>query len=151
MDTIGFAVENKCTNLQKILETASRCFTVISSHILTKPQIPHINSMITHFKQILSLANGDLRSHAEVNVGVVTGNNRFFLLSMDEARHHHVENWIYPLVSRSHQLKGAVLGEPEWQSLREKPHKTGLFCIPEEVNGDSDAAVRDYIRYEFHE
>jgi len=87
----------------------------------------------------------NLRSHAEVDVGVVTGNNRFFLLSMDEARQHRVENWIYPLVSRSHQLKGAVLGEPEWQSLREKPHKTGLFCIPEQVNGDSDVAVRDYI------
>lgn len=89
----------------------------------------------------------NLRSHAMVDVGVVTGNNRFFLLSTDEARQYRLGNWIHPLVSRSHQLKGAILGEPEWQSLREKSHKTGLFCIPKEVNVDLDAAVRDYISF----
>ena len=63
---------------------------------------------------------GDL---AEVDVGVVTGRNEFFVLSGEEGRRHKVLPWCLQLVGRSAQIPGFVLREEDWRRLAEENGK----------------------------
>lgn len=60
---------------------------------------------------------GRLCDFAEVDVGIVTGRNEFFVLTRDEAERYEVLSWCLPLVGRSAQIPGIVLRLPEWQQL----------------------------------
>jgi hypothetical protein len=58
-----------------------------------------------------------LRTHAHVDVGVVTGKNEFFVLSSAQVKDLELESYTVRLVSRSVQLKGALLVTADWVSL----------------------------------
>jgi len=67
------------------------------------------------------LRNGDLTRNlsefAEVDVGVVTGKNKFFVLRNSEILSSGLRRSVVPLVSRSAHLRGAVLDRDEWEGL----------------------------------
>ena len=63
---------------------------------------------------------GTLGDHAAVDVGVVTGNNRFFVLNQHQVDEFNVADFVIPLVGRSSQLSGAVLKKQELISLAKK-------------------------------
>jgi adenine-specific DNA methylase len=54
---------------------------------------------------------------ADVDVGIVTGRNQFFVLTPSRARSLGVTEQCRPLVGRSAQLGGLVFGDEEWQEL----------------------------------
>ena len=54
---------------------------------------------------------------AEVDVGIVTGRNEFFVLSLEEAERLELRSWCVPLVGRSAQIPGLALYKEEWQHL----------------------------------
>lgn len=54
---------------------------------------------------------------AQVDVGIVTGRNEFFVLSPSEADSLGVRSCCLPLVGRSAQIPGLVLRREEWQDL----------------------------------
>lgn len=60
---------------------------------------------------------GRLGDLAEVDVGLVTGRNEFFVLSGEEARRHGVLQWCIPLIGRSAQIPGLVLRRQDWDRL----------------------------------
>jgi len=57
---------------------------------------------------------GDL---ADVDVGIVTGRNEFFVLRPSQADALGLREFCLPLVGRSAQIPGLVLTEEEWQAL----------------------------------
>jgi adenine-specific DNA methylase len=59
----------------------------------------------------------NLGRHAEVDVGVVTGRNEFFVIAKPVIERFDLGRYVTPLVGRSSQLKGAVLDAREWRSL----------------------------------
>ncbi len=58
-----------------------------------------------------------LRQHASVDVGVVTGNNSFFVLNQEQVVTFDVADFVIPLVGRSSQLSGTVLKAAELHEI----------------------------------
>ena len=58
-----------------------------------------------------------LKTFADVNVGVVTGRNQFFVLRQSEIDDLDIFNYTIPLVSRSMHLKGAKIAVADWKKL----------------------------------
>ncbi len=52
----------------------------------------------------------------DVDVGIVTGRNDFFVLSQDEVRRHGLEPYLTRIVSRSAHLAGAIFNADDWQT-----------------------------------
>jgi adenine-specific DNA methylase len=71
-----------------------------------------------------------LGSLAEVDVGVVTGRNEFFVLRPSEADARGLTEWTRPLVGRSNQLSGTRLSMPDWRLLHENDAKCLLLTAP---------------------
>ena len=86
-----------------------------------------------------------LRTHATVDVGVVTGNNAFFVLSRRRVEDLALEACAPPLVSRSAQLKGARITEEEWRALAAAGDRVHLLHLAR--NGAPlPPALASYIR-----
>lgn len=60
---------------------------------------------------------GRLGQYADVDVGVVTGRNEFFVLAQNEADRLGLLDRCLPLVGRSFQIPGLVLRREEWEAL----------------------------------
>lgn len=88
-----------------------------------------------------------LCSFAEVDVGVVTGKNSFFVLSPSQANLYAVRANTIPLLGRSAQMRGAVIDSEELSSLEEDDDRVLLFHVPENSNGDLSAAAKAYIAF----
>jgi len=52
----------------------------------------------------------------DVDVGIVTGRNAFFVLSEGEVKHHRLEPYLERMVSRSGHLAGVIFGADDWQA-----------------------------------
>lgn len=82
---------------------------------------------------------------AEVDVGVVTGDNDFFVMRPSVASSHRVRRFSRPIVSKSMHLSGLVFSEKDLRSLAGQDARTLLFSpksVPVEQLSDS---VRRYI------
>lgn len=92
-----------------------------------------------------------LSDYADVNVGVVTGENSFFLLTRDEMKERGLEAYTLPLVGRTAQLKGAILTQKEHDELSIAGHRVHLLYVtPEQQTRLSDSLAR-YIKHGEHE
>jgi len=91
-------------------------------------------------KQVVNLSY-----HASIDVGVVTGKNEFFVLSKSDAERHGIERHVVPLVGRSFQLKGAMIGKDEFADLAEAGYRVFLFHINGRGRGSISNAARKYI------
>jgi adenine-specific DNA-methyltransferase len=87
-----------------------------------------------------------LAAHAGVDVGVVTGRNEFFVLSRRRVEDLALEAHVLPLVSRSAQLKGAVIGEPEWQELAAAGDRVQLLDLKPLNGAPLSSALASYVR-----
>lgn len=87
-----------------------------------------------------------LKTHATVDVGVVTGKNEFFVLNQDQVDDLGLANYTIPLVSRSVQLKGARIKEIDWKTLAYGNDRVHLLHLAP-LNGSKLApALKRYIR-----
>jgi adenine-specific DNA-methyltransferase len=62
-------------------------------------------------------AVSSLSLHASVDVGVVTGKNEFFVLNSDQVKEYGLEGYTVPIISKTAQMRGAVMTKTEWQEL----------------------------------
>ncbi len=81
----------------------------------------------------------------EVDVGVVTGRNAFFVLTKKEAEKWEVEEYSKRIVGRSNYLKGIVFTEDDWFNLYGGNLPSLLFCPPDRAFDSLPKSVRDYI------
>ena len=101
---------------------------------------------------VLSKLNADTRiSDAqelfEVNVGLVSGENDFFLASWDSVIDRNLEDNVSPIISRSEQVKGVLLSEEEYLNLREKGKKVFIFTPGDKPIEELSESARDYISW----
>lgn len=71
-----------------------------------------------------------LGSLASVDVGVVTGQNEFFVVAESFAAAHDLQEWCSPMVGRSSQIPGIRLTTGEWEALRSTDQKCFLVRMP---------------------
>jgi len=89
-----------------------------------------------------------LRTHAGVDVGVVTGSNEFFVLGRRRVEELGLEAaaCTLPLVSRSAQLKGARITAAEWQALAAAGDRVQLLHVRPPNGAPLPPALASYVR-----
>lgn len=100
--------------------------------------------------QLLRVLRADNRlstvgDFCSVDVGVVTGRNSFFALTVDEARQRAIENLTIPLVSRSAQLTGLVYDDTDHLRFESSGGKS-LLLDARDADVQNHRALEDYIK-----
>lgn len=90
----------------------------------------------------------------DVDVGVVTGNNKFFVLDEDTVCKYNLEKFVVRLVGRSKQLNGGVIFHgSDWEEYRKKNHPVFLLDL-KDVDVSKHQGLTKYlelgIREEIH-
>lgn len=78
-----------------------------------------------------------------VDVGVVTGNNDFFVLDPNSIWAHNLESYLIPAIHRSSQLKGLALDENDW--LTGAKLRGGRKLLAVTADQVPSQALREYI------
>lgn len=83
----------------------------------------------------------------EINVGLVSGENNFFLLNKDMVEKFKVEKSVKKVIGRSEQLKGVQLESTDFDVLVDKNKKVFIF-MPDKVSiKELGVAEQRYIQY----
>lgn len=82
---------------------------------------------------------------AQVDVGVVTGENGFFVLTEEDARRLSILEVAKPLVSRTAQVPGMTFHKKEWRQALAKQAPVLLFAPPDRDLSQLSKPVRSYI------
>jgi adenine-specific DNA-methyltransferase len=83
----------------------------------------------------------------DVDVGIVTGLNDYFVLTRKQVRNYKLANFTRPLVGRSNNLGGLVFNDQDWQRTVHNEAGAYLLDIPK-MNLDAlPEAVKEYIAY----
>jgi adenine-specific DNA methylase len=88
----------------------------------------------------------NLSTHADIDVGVVTGKNEFFVLTGEQIVELGLEEYTTPLVSRSVQLKGAKIGKTDWKALAAAGDRVHLLHFMPNQSPKVSAALARYVR-----
>ena len=83
---------------------------------------------------------------AEIDVGIVTGRNEFFVLTAEEAKFHNLVLWCVPLVGRSAQIPGLVLRQDQWRKLADEGGKCFLLQLGDIERDALPQAALAYVR-----
>ncbi len=77
----------------------------------------------------------------DVNVGMVSGQNSFFVIDQETAAMHHVREACVPIISRSLQLNGLTLTKEDFELQLELQRKVLLFLPDGNLTDDEHAYV----------
>lgn len=86
-----------------------------------------------------------LNIYGDVNVGIVTGRNSFFVLTKEEASRLGVLQWCIPLVGRSFQIPGLILSQSDWNALYNANKKVLLLNVEIRNRRDLPPQVLNYV------
>jgi adenine-specific DNA-methyltransferase len=81
---------------------------------------------------------------AKVDVGIVTGANKFFLVSNDVVKNHKLDKWAHPMFGRSEHCPGIIYDGKQHADNATEGKPTNFLWFDEE-DEDVDAAARAYI------
>jgi adenine-specific DNA methylase len=87
-----------------------------------------------------------LGHHAEVDVGVVTGRNEFFVVAGPVVECFGLSEYVTPLIGRASHLRGAILEAGEWQSLADDGQEVYLLTFTGPGRPPLNRRARRYIR-----
>jgi adenine-specific DNA methylase len=87
-----------------------------------------------------------LARHGSVDVGVVTGENGFFVVTREQAEEHGLDPHCRRLAARSAHLRGAIFTPEEWESLANDGQRVHLFTVDRKSNVPVLPATAQYIR-----
>lgn len=82
---------------------------------------------------------------AKVDVGIVTGANKFFLVDDEVVRHYNLAKWAHPMFGRSDHCPGVIYDERQHKENATLGKPTNFLWF-DESGGKVDAAARVYIR-----
>lgn len=83
----------------------------------------------------------------EINVGLVSGENNFFLLNKKMVDEHHLANSTRMVIGKTEQLKGVILSESDFKNLSDKGKKVYLFTPENLPFSKLSKAEQRYIKY----
>jgi adenine-specific DNA-methyltransferase len=119
----GLAVEGKWTRALLNLETRS-LFDEIAEH-----------DDVHRFDDI-----------AKVDVGIVTGANKFFLVSDEIVQSYKLDKWAHPMFGRSEHCPGIIYDDRQHAANATKGNPTNFLWF-REATGKVDAAAKAYIKF----
>jgi adenine-specific DNA-methyltransferase len=83
----------------------------------------------------------------DVDVGVVTGQNKFFIVTKQQARENKLEPHLERIVSRSSHMQGAVFSSNDWFVNVEQDYPALFFSPPQEAIDNLPVPLQEYIRF----
>lgn len=83
----------------------------------------------------------------DVDVGIVTGQNKFFIVTKQQARENQLEPHLERIVSRSAHMQGAVFSASDWFANVEQNYPALFFFPPQEAIDDLPLSLQEYIRF----
>ena len=83
----------------------------------------------------------------EVDVGLVTGRNEFFMLRKDQVKEWNLKEYTIPVVSKSNQLKGVTFSQEDYIENSEENKSVYLFIPPNNDFEKLPKVCQDYIKY----
>ena len=83
----------------------------------------------------------------DVDVGIVTGQNKFFIVTKQQARENQLEPHLERIVSRSAHMQGAVFSASDWFANVEQDYPALFFSPPQEAIDDLPSSLQEYIRF----
>ena len=90
----------------------------------------------------------------DVNVGLVTGRNEFFMMKESQVNEWNLKKHTIPVVSKSNQLKGITFSNDDFKTNSKAHQAVHLFIPPNEEFEDLPEECQKYIKYgesqEFH-
>jgi adenine-specific DNA-methyltransferase len=81
----------------------------------------------------------------DVDVGIVTGQNQFFVLSDKQVQEHSLADYTLPIVGRSGHLKGAIFSKDDWRSNADNNLPAYLLNLPNVPFDELPKAAREYV------
>ncbi len=104
--------------------------------------------LLKAYLKIMEKTRGKITTLGElgkVTIGVVTGDNRFFTLTAQEAERWNIEEkYLFPLISRAEHIHGTKTTNNDWRLLCKLGQKCYLLYITEPWERLSQS-VRDYL------
>ena len=88
-----------------------------------------------------------LDKYADVDVGIVTGRNQFFVLSEYQVERMELSQWAIPLVGRSFQIPGLTIYRDEWDKLAEGGHKCYLLQLGSLDRNELSSEALKYVQW----
>lgn len=90
----------------------------------------------------------------EINVGLVSGENDFFVINQEAVAESHLQDSVLPIISRSEQLKGVQLTDEDYSNLVSLGKRVFFFAPGNVEVKDLTEEQRKYIQWgeekEFH-
>jgi len=83
----------------------------------------------------------------DVDVGIVTGQNDFFVLSGARAKELSLKKFTRRLVSRSGHLKGTIFSDADWQANAEQELPAYLLDLPDRELSELTEAAQKYVAF----
>ncbi|MEX2594288.1 MAG: class I SAM-dependent methyltransferase [Anditalea sp.] len=83
----------------------------------------------------------------EVDVGLVTGRNEFFMMKEDQVKEWNLKPYTIPVASKSNQLKGITLSERDFSENSQAQNAIHLFIPPNEDFEKLPKVCQKYIQY----
>jgi adenine-specific DNA methylase len=87
------------------------------------------------------------RELASVDVGIVTGANRFFLVPDAVVHEHGLERWAHPMFGRSEHVRGVIYDKGSHQENRERGLPANFLWFGDRHLDEFPASARRYIRH----
>lgn len=91
----------------------------------------------------------------EVNVGVVSGQNDFFIIDKKTVQSRKLDKYVIPIVGKAEQLSGLVFTEEDYETLSNKQRKIHFFVPRDLSKSKLSNPEKAYINYgekeKFHE
>lgn len=81
----------------------------------------------------------------ETNVGVVSGENKYFVLDIDTVKKWRLKKYVTKIVSKSDNLKGILFSESDYDRLSGQGKKVHFLELSEDIK--PTGALHEYIRY----
>jgi len=83
----------------------------------------------------------------DVDVGVVTGENKYFVLSEQQVQEYRLEKYVDRIIGRSMSLKGTILSEKDWKEIVKSQQPSFLLRMPEKPYQKLPKEIKEYIKY----
>lgn len=83
----------------------------------------------------------------EINVGLVSGENEFFLLNQNMVNQHQLSAATKMVIGKTEQLKGVILSENDFRTLVAKGKKVYMFTPPDLPFSELSREEQEYIEY----
>lgn len=83
----------------------------------------------------------------EINVGLVSGENSFFLLNHEMVKEYQLGNATRMIIGKTEQLKGVILSERDFKNLVDKGKKVYMFAPKDVPFSELSKEEQEYIKY----